>query len=189
MAMPMDPSLRPRTHTPRWASLLSASTPKAFELRIRTSSTSVTSLRTSSRSLILRIRYPTSWPGPWYAASPPPSTSNTARAAGSWLPVQDVVGPPQGRLRGLHDPLREGRVRVHGEGDVLDRRAHRDREDELADQVRGVRSDDHRSKEELRLRVRDELHEALVLAHREGPPDRGERDLADERFHPLRPAR
>src|SRR2546422_11222762 len=52
---PDGPELAPRTQIPRWASFRSARMPNANELRIRVSSISVTSFRTSRRSLIFRM--------------------------------------------------------------------------------------------------------------------------------------
>src|SRR5947209_7178163 len=52
---------------------------------------------------------------------------------------------------------------------------HLDRQGELADQVARIRTDDRRAEEHLRVRIRDEFHEAVVLACRQRAADRRER--------------
>src|SRR6266568_4862123 len=99
--------------------------------------------------------------------------------------VQHVNRLPEGGLRALHDPLRQGGMRVYGERDVRDRRAHLDREGEFADQVARVRTDNRRAEEDLGVGVGEELHEAVVLARREGAADRRERHPADAHLTPL----
>src|SRR5437763_7236887 len=65
------------------------------------------------------------------------------------------------------------------EGDVRDRGAHLDREGELADQVARVRAYERRAEEDVRRRIREELHEAVGLPGRQGPTDGGKRHLPD----------
>src|SRR5690606_9879785 len=71
-------------------------------------------------------------PGP---AGPGPGTLSSPS-------VRDVYRAPVRVLRGLHERLGERGVRVLGEGDVLEGRAHLDRERGLGDEVAGAGADD-----------------------------------------------
>src|SRR2546426_2750505 len=75
---------------------------------------------------------------------------------------------------------------MDGEGDVREGRTHLDRQGEFADQVARIRTDNRRAEEDLRVGVGDEFHEAVVLAGRQRPADRRERDLPDPRSPGLR---
>src|SRR5881409_3416305 len=59
---------------------------------------------------------------------------------------------------------------MHGEGDVRERRPHLNREGKFADQVARVRTDNRRAEEHLRVRIRDEFHEAVVFARLSARP-------------------
>src|SRR6266568_6977884 len=100
--------------------------------------------------------------------------------------IQHVDRLSERRLRALHDPFGQGRMRVHGQRDVRHGRSHLNRESELADQVARVRADDRRAEQDLGVHVREELHEALVLSRRQGAADRGEGDATDADLAALR---
>ena len=74
------------------------------------------------------------------------------------------------------DRLAQRRVRVDGAADVDRVGAHLDRQRDLADQVAGVRADDAAADDAVRLRVEQQLGEALVAAVGDRAAGRGPRE-------------
>src|SRR5690349_14292837 len=91
----------------------------------------------------------------------------------------EVDGAAVDGHRRLADDLGQGRVRVRRGADLPGGRIERERQRGLRDQVRRVRPDDVDAEGVLRLRVREHLGKALVLAADDRLGDRLERDLAD----------
>src|SRR5262249_23226899 len=95
-----------------------------------------------------------------------PSPVTVMRSSASEpLPVDR---PPVDGHRALAQDLRQRRVRVGRETDLPRRRLEREGERALRDEVRRVRADDVDPERVLRLGVRDDLRESLVLAADEG---------------------
>src|SRR5205085_11861664 len=77
------------------------------------------------------------------------------------LPVDDVHGFTDRRGGRLAHRLRQGRVRVDREIQILHDRAHLDRQRRLADEVARAVADDVHAQDLLGLRIADDLRETL----------------------------
>src|ERR1700690_1191768 len=82
-------------------------------------------------------------------------------------------------LRRLQDRLRQRRVGVDGEADVIGERAHLDGQRRLGDDVRGAVADDVDAEDFLRGGVDDHLYKPVGVRVGDGAPERREGELAD----------
>src|SRR5881396_2898323 len=75
---------------------------------------------------------------------------------------------PQERLGGFHERLGEGGVSVDRRREILDGERRLDGERALGDELAGARAHDADAEDAARVRVRDELRQAVASPERQG---------------------